>query len=380
MKLEFSDISFQPHDDFGYVQDSKDIMYLYYTVCIYKRKTKYIKTAKGSKKAQGWKLVAKRNVYDFPCLIQLIFILDTILHKEMDFDTCRKLNFQSGAIGYEQSLETEGFACDDFYEVKHRVVYEDESLSSIAYEEYCLYAGCSYDTQGDLQSEGIRNSYVTKMDLELLYECATSFLQNGIEEFNQSLRDKAASELFIGTENKLYKHNQKDNAIIDSIYTVGDYCDIIVRVGAITDKDMHSVQYLKTELVEITDTHIVIRNGIIEDENYEYTPIPDNTVIPINRIFHIFVNLDDSNKQRLYFNEEQIMKDFISLLTDSDKEEFQVKSIDELYKKWGDVLIDRSWMFREEHAFPIYLKGKTHQENVKYIAKKIIKTLKTKLT
>ena len=71
VKIEFSNGSFQGFDEYAYVKSTKDIMYLYYTMAIYKRIN------------NGWKMIGITNTHDFPHILDFITIAKFMLN-EMD--------------------------------------------------------------------------------------------------------------------------------------------------------------------------------------------------------------------------------------------------------------------------------------------------------
>ena len=148
IKLVFSNPSIQAHDDYSFVENINDILYYYYTIEIYK-KVYYRWDENRDEPVYKWSLVAKRNTHDWPCIEQLLYILEYM--KDLDIVlNGEKHEYQSGNVKYSKHFHTEGFACDDFYEIT-KYVNEDGKVDS-----YVVYIGCTFNTNGDLNSAGIR--------------------------------------------------------------------------------------------------------------------------------------------------------------------------------------------------------------------------------
>ena len=62
------------------------------------------------------------------------------------------------------------------------------------------------------------------------------------------------------------------------------------------------------------------------------------------------------------------MDDFYAIMSDEEKAEFAETPIDALVEKWFSAVVDRTWIFRDEHEF----------RNPKKTTKKIIKKIKKK--
>ena len=100
---------------------------------------------------------------------------------------------------------TEGFACDDFYEITKSVDSQGND------ERYIVYCGTTFDSQGDLNSSGIRTPYVTRNDIEELLLCVTNFINYSLEEHNKNAQLWASSYEVKG--NKIYEYGIVDESI-----------------------------------------------------------------------------------------------------------------------------------------------------------------------
>lgn len=337
MVLEFSNPSIQGYDDFIMLEDENQIMYYYYEVKIYKKINDW---DKNDNDIIRWELVSKRCTHDFPNIICLKDILICQLEDDTKVDG-QKHTYRDGSVRYSKTLSTDGFACDDFYEIT-KYVDEEEEQESEEYElyreedkrereRYIVYCGNTYDFQGDLNSSGIRTPYVYKEDIVALKECVEEFIKYSIEIHNKSI--ELYKESLGIKNNKLYEYKRNgkdiDKNIIEAMYTVGDNVSIV----KVTDN------------IE-TDIEDVVISNISEDT----VTVGDNMKINVSDIVYININ---PTKEMYEYKEEDIAKDFLNILSEDEIEEFYKNSIYSLLKKYKSAIIDRTSMCREEHNFDI---------------------------
>ena len=337
IKLEFSDASFQAFDEYGYVKNLHDIMHHYYTVSIYKYEyiTTREKIGKDNKIIEEsiykWKLITQRSTYDFPCISQLQLILEQFINDKIDVKrTGEIIKYKSGAIDYSKRLSTEGFACDDFYEVTKYV----DKYNKLLY--YTLYIGCTYDLQGDCNSAGIRLNQVYKEDIDELYKCVNVFIEDTIAKHNENILQnfKSKKQKFISKDNKLYEMQTRNS--IESIYCVNDNVDI-TYLNYISDTEFNSIDLDNIIIQDITDNCITC----VDNTKKEY-------VINIKNLLLVSCNINDD---KLAYNVEEITNDFYNILNDQEKDEFKRLTQNQIFKKYSSAIIDRTWMCREEHEF-----------------------------
>lgn len=326
MVLEFSSPSIQGFSDYINLTSEEEIMYYYYSVKIFKKTIEYDDNEKEIVKL---KLVSKREISDFPNIQQLKWIIDYHLNDNTIVDG-QKIIYQSGDIRYSKVMETEGFACDDFYEIIKSVDSKGKD------DRYIVYCGTTFDIQGDLNSSGIRTPYVNRKDIEELFKCVCDFIQYSLNEHNQ--RVKIWANRYELKNNKIYEYNSDDKIInkdnIESIFAIGDTLNIITVTNNKED------DYDKVIITKIEGENITLNNGDI---------INSNSIVYIS---------NEPNDEMLKYKEDEIAKEFIGILSSKEKEEFKNCNIDKLLKKYKMAIIGRTWMCREEHAFDIdYDKG-----------------------
>lgn len=347
MVIEFSDPSIQGFSDYINLKREEEIMYYYYTVKIFK---KIIEWDDNDNEVTKWKLVSKRSTSDFPTILELKWILDYQL-KDNTIINGQKIEYNSGAIKYSKVMATEGFACDDFYEITKSVNSEGKD------DRYIVYCGTTFDTQGDLNSSGIRTPYVCKKDIEELFKCVTGFIQYSLDEHNKQV-DKYNISFDI-KDGKIYEYVVDDNIVnknkIESIFAIGD------TVGIKTVIDNKEYDYDNITISEIKNKDIELSNGDI-----------------INGQYIVYMN-NNPTDEMLRYKENNIAKEFANILSEQEIEEFKNCNIDELLEKYKMAIIDRTWMCREEHEFAIDYNQGNMIGVVTPIVKNIINIIKTNL-
>lgn len=360
MKLVFSDASFQAFDDCAYVKDVNNILYLYYDVDIYSHSYIY---NKNGKECKNWNKVASVKTYDFPTILQLQSMLNKMLNEEIALEDCRKINYYAhnefDSIGYEYICRTEGFFCDDHYQIT-RILRKKEGISDNI--SYMFYAGASIDSQGSISSIGM-TTYSTEEGMKKLLECVNTFIKDTIDKHNENVREYNKENINTYMkfgENRMLCTKKGDEAI----FTINEKLNSITTIeNDLDSNDFYSEKYKNVQIKSIDEDGIVICNGYLckGDENF-IKDIEKNVKISYKKIISVYNEIDDTV---LHYNEMQIIEDFINnILTDFELEEFEKNDLKYLYDKWGNIIIDRYWMFRTEHNFETFIKEKDMEENV----------------
>ena len=365
-KLILSKGSFQAFDDYSYVKDVKDIMYLYYNVEIFAKYYNYDEDSEIEK--FEWKKISECYVYDFPGIIQLKYILEKLLSNDIPLEEYRKFKyFNSNAIGYEYRLGTEGFANDDHYEVVKEISINESDKR----ESYTFYMGCKINPQGDRSSIGVRTNYINRVDLENLLRMIDTFIQDCIKVHNDNNMEylEGALKSFSVNDSKLMETDKKGNVL--NIFLQGDIVTLSVLEGLLLENNFYSIEYNDVKIIEIKEKEI----------SFEY--IVDGEIkvvsVSIDKIFSVFNELLSEESYKLYWNELDICDDMMSLLSECDKEEFRHNNEEFLFEKWKECIVNRYWLCREEHNLPIRQEDKGNHENVYACAKEIIVMLKEKM-
>lgn len=299
MILEYSEPSIQAFQEYLPVKDFKDIMYYYYTVKIFKK-------IDNSKEI----LVSERDVYDFPCIDELKWIIEHQLNNNPTING-QKIEYQSGDVRYKETFESEGFACEDFYSISKST---DENNKN---ERYSIYIGTTYDDNGDLTSNGIRTPHINRIDLKELLKCVDSFIQYSIDKNNNEL--EKLNDKFIIKDDKLYEYDYENN--LDNIYVIGEFIKNITFID--NNKQCEEVDLIISDLRR---DKVFFKGGLClftKDIRYMYSKVQDN---------------------KLTYNEQQCAEDFTSILNTDEKHEFISNDVNELLLKYKNAIVNRTKM------------------------------------
>lgn len=348
MILEFSNPSIQGYSSFLPLKNREDIMYYYYTVRIFK------KVSNWNGKTKKVKLVGETTTHDFPVILELEFMLKNLI-KENITKYGQKIRYRNDKERYAKTLATEGFACDDFYEITRNV--NEDNVD----DYYNVYCGVSLNADVNLNSNGIRIGDISKKDVLELLKCVSGFIDYSIEESNKFInQDKYYFEICsTSSSTKInsysYKNDVLDKEIIKSIYDISDKLDIVTIVGD------NEFSYYGVSINSIKQDTLLLNN---------HQSIDKNTIVDIS---------NSPTEEMLKYKEAEIAKDFLSVLSDNEKEEFKDWEIERLVMKYENAIIDRTWLCREEHQFNIdYVKG-DRLTQIKPIVLELIKTIKERV-
>lgn len=361
IRLEFSNPSGQAHDEYAEITSINEIMYYYYDVKIYKHVVVSYLDDENMTEVYRWKLVAERHTYDFPCIEQLKGIIEYLLDKK-DKKDCQVIRYRSGDVAYNYTLSTEGFACEDFYQIS-------KTFGGKRKASYNVYVGCSFDTQGDLNSQGIYCSYVSESDIKELLKCINSFFEYTITSHNKHTYEynKMTQDSLKIHDNRLYMYMHQYNILcpnyeeIESIFCINDNIDINYLVN---NKTIDYDGVIIKEFIEETNSVKII------NRNHDYVTIPLNTVVHINQ---------NAPKEKLIYNVEQIKNDFYNIMSNSIKQDFLNLDLEDLFKKYSSAIVDRTWMCRTEHNLAPLVPDNGKHENVYEHVKNIIRKLKEQI-
>ena len=365
VKIEFSNGSFQGFDEYAYVKSTKDIMYLYYTMAIYKRIN------------NGWKMIGITNTHDFPHILDFIAIAKFMLN-EMDntipLDDYQKIKNNRGKYTlYSYSMETDDFSHDDFYRITKNIRKHSGEPDTLYYD---MYIGTQLDVDSGTTTSGINLSFVKEEELKSLLQTAEDFMNHIIKKTNKNIRNRNIEEMnsYETYKGKLYKNNKSS---IEEVYT-GDEKDISITClcGDINTNDYSSIYYEHTNITGIENGNIKIVGGYSTNRSGKTTKI--DKPITINPSTVLFISKDIPEEQ-LKYNEEEIADDFWSILDEEEKEDFANLSKEELFTKWGNAIINRTWMCRGEHLYKVKRKENVYGvESVADNVKKVIEILEKK--
>lgn len=344
MVLEFSNPSMQAFSEHAFVKCDEEIMHYYYSVKIDKKTHRWDEEDNESTEQT---LICERNTHDFPRILNLKKMIEFQLQDNTVLGG-QKIEYTNGDFRYSKALETEGFGCDDCYEIRKSVDSDGKN------ERYTVYCGTTFDAQGDRNSVGIRTPYVDRKDVEALLACVNEFVQYTIEEHNEQI---GLWNNTYGVENgKIYEYgiseNEVDKNVVEAMYVVGESLNI---VSLTANKE---TEYNEVVLSKIEDDAVYLTNG---------------ERLAVESICYVTNRPTD---EMVKYKEDQIAKEFGAILSPIEKEEFKEKSVEFLFHKYGSAIINRTWMCRVEHEFNIDYKTGDMVNAVSPVVKDVITRVK----
>lgn len=344
-KLEYSDPHIETFNGEVEISSEKAFMYYYYTLKVFK------KSRNGR-----WKKITEVETFDFPGITSLRENILTLLDLDITIDG-QKCYYKDGSIMYSYKADNLGFACEDYYELTK------EMNSRIKKEIYSIFVGTCISVEADINFEGVKISNIYEPDLKELIDCINAFLDYSIKSYNDSMKEYVNLEINSKkvVAHKLYTYKIEDNKItdmIDYIYCIGDFLD---------------VDYLESENKEVKKNNIEGKVVQITKDSIEIESLRgEKKTLDTDSLLFISSNVGE---EKLKYKEEDIFKEFKSLMTSFDKNFFKNNSEEEIFRVYSDAIAGRSWMYRDEHEFP--KTKKDERENVEEVIKSVITKLKS---
>lgn len=357
IKIQFSKPNIQAYPEFDTLDDDKKIMYYYYNVKILKKVATY-KNIDEDKPIYKWKTLTEINTYDFPCIQQLKDIINYQINNNPTKNG-QKIRYLDGDIKYKETLSTEGFACDDFYEISK--YSDDKGLEN----HYSIYFGCTLDIQSSMDNEGIRINYIDEEEIKELLKCVNDFISFSINLYNKTITtyNKLHTKNKEIISGKIYEYTIEKNKInknkIENIFVINDFGNFTCVKKK--NKKYETIEYEKMSIQKINKSSITLNNNI---------------EIPINELLNIY---DDIPKEKLNYNIDDITQDFIDILDDKEKEIFKKEKLENLIQKYKMPLINRTWMCRPEHKFDIDYDSGDSIDTINPIIKEVIINIKNNI-
>lgn len=364
MRIEFSDSSMQPWDGILYPHSVKDVLYYYYNVKVYLKKEK------------KWKKKVEINTYDAPAVVGLQAILEKMLNGEIPQEDYMQVAVPESSVAlFSYRMNTEGFVNEDFFEVIHNIRTQDGKAVA---EWYDLVAGGSEYNMSDY-SVCVRYGSLSKEEIQELKKCVDAFIEASLAKERE--KEKTHLEKAVGScktqEGKLYQYKE-DGKSLEAVFCVDDKINVSILVGDIGDKYPKEISY-ESVLTDISEGEIELTGGI-KRERMDYCSMEGiQTRLPVDKIIYINHELDNDDP-RLMYDEEEVYKDFRSILTGKELSELKKEDEKILFEKWKDAIIDRTWMCRDEHPFQETTGGENAIETAEAVVMEIIKKIKKEET
>lgn len=196
------------------------------------------------------------------------------------------------------------------------------------------------------------------------------FIDKSIKAFNkeQDKNIQLEAGARVVKNGKLYEYKDRIKGIagcnkLESVYIPGDSLDFKIKTKK-DDKDIF-VDFHNCRLVSVEDGFITVTDGYKTVHQKPESLEGQQVRVPVETIMYSNA-IEPSAKLR--FSKKQCMDDFYAIMSDEEKAEFAETPIDALVEKWFSAVVDRTWIFRDEHEF----------RNPKKTTKKIIKKIKKK--
>lgn len=360
VKVEFSEPSIQAGESVVHAETAKDILYYYYTMTVYRRNDK-----------KKWKKEFISYACDFQALLCVNGMAEELLKDDFDGGTWQKTQIpdSDGIIWYKKSIDTAGIINEDIYRLARTVrIDEDEKL-----DWFTVDVGSGNDPRFAPYTGGaafVSFDMLKREDFMAFVNTVKDFIDKSIKAFNQE-QDKNI-QLEAGARvvknGKLYEYKDRIEGIarcnkLESVYISGDSLDFKIKTKK-DDKDIF-VDFHNCRLVSVEDGFITVTDGYKTVHQKPESLEGQQVRIPVETIMYSNA-IEPSTKLR--FSKKQCMDDFYAIMSDEEKAEFAETPIDALVEKWFGAVVDRTWIFRDEHGF----------RNPRKTTKKIIKKIKKK--
>lgn len=360
VKVEFSEPSIQAWESVVHAKSVKDILYYYYTMTVYRRNDK-----------KKWKREFISYACNFQALLCVNGMAEELLKDDFDGGTWQKTQIpdSDGIIWYKKSIDTAGIINEDIYRLARTVrIDEDEKL-----DWFTVDVGSGNDPRFAPYTGGaafVSFDMLKREDFMAFVNTVKDFIDKSIKAFNQE-QDKNI-QLEAGARvvknGKLYEYKDRIEGIarcnkLESVYIPGDSLDFKIKTQK-DDKDIF-VDFHNCRLVSVEDGFITVTDGYKTVHQKPESLEGQQVRIPVETIMYSNA-IEPSTKLR--FSKKQCMDDFYAIMSDEEKAEFAETPIDALVEKWFGAVVDRTWIFRDEHGF----------RNPRKTTKKIIKKIKKK--
>lgn len=313
--VSFSEGSMEGGSDYDLITDEDSIRYFYYTIEIYRM-------VNGEKHT-----IVECRPYEFPSIFAMRGIIEHMLQAQPD-DTWSVLRDVDGFIEKRLSYETEGFFIGDYLMLQKTVTEEGFYYEmTIGAKEYC--------DMGEFIC--INTNTMHEDNVEEFYKCIDCFIKDTIEKSNAGIikyTELCSNDKKI-VDGRIIVYKVEDDCITDRYDHIvfqgqqNSVCTVRLENGDIVDMNM-------SEIKEIKEEDVVI---VYKDKEYTFN---------IKDILYIS---EDILECMLYWNIKMIVDDFVDIMSDSEKASFLCESVEFLQDKFGESIINRSWMCRHEHPF-----------------------------
>ena len=355
VKVEFSEPSIQAGESVVHAETTKDILYYYYTMTVYRRNDK-----------KKWKKEFVSYACDFPALLCINGMAEELLKDDFDGGSWQKTQIpdSDGIMWYKKSIDTAGI-----YRLMRTVrIDEDEK-----HDWFTVDVGSGNDPRFAPYTCGaafVSFDMLKREDFMGFVNTVKDFIDKSIKAFNQEQDKniKLEAGARVVKNGKLYEYKDRLKGIagcnkLESVYIPGDSLDFKIKTKK-DEKDVF-IDFYNCKLVSVEDGFITVTDGYKTCQQKPESLEGQQVKIPIETITYSNA-IEPSAK--LKFSKKQCVDDFYAIMSDEEKAEFAETPIDALIEKWFDAVANRTWTFRDEHGFrkPI----KTTKKIIKKIKKR----------
>ena len=360
VKVEFSEPSIQAGESVVHAETTKDILYYYYTMTVYRRNDK-----------KKWKKEFVSYACDFPALLCINGMAEELLKDDFDGGSWQKsqIPVSAGIMRYKKSIDTAGIVNEDFYRMMRTVMIDDDDK----HDWFTVDVGSGNDPRFAPYTCGaafVSFDMLKREDFMGFVNTVKDFIDKSIKAFNQEQDKniKLEAGARVVKNGKLYEYKDRLKGIagcnkLESVYIPGDSLDFKIKTKK-DEKDVF-VDFYNCKLVSVEDGFITVTDGYKTCQQKPESLEGQQVKIPIETITYSNA-IEPSAK--LKFSKKQCVDDFYAIMSDEEKAEFAETPIDALIEKWFDAVANRTWTFRDEHGFrkPI----KTTKKIIKKIKKR----------
>lgn len=360
VKVEFSEPSIQAWESVVHAETTKDILYYYYTMTVYRRNDK-----------KKWKKEFVSYAWDFPALLCINSMAEELLKDDFDGGSWQKTQIldTDGIMWYKKSIDTAGIVNEDIYRLTRTVrIDEDEK-----HDWFTIDVGSGNDprfTPYTCEAAFVSFDMLKREDFMGFVNTVKDFIDKSIKAFNQEQDKniKLEAGARVVKNGKLYEYKDRLEGIagcnkLESVYIPDDSLDFKIKTKK-DEKDIF-VNFYNCKLVSVEDGFITVTDGYKRVQQKPESLEGQQVKIPVETI--MYSNAIEPS-EKLKFSKKQCVDDFYAIMSDKEKTEFAETPIDALIKKWFDTVANRTWTFRDEHGF----------RNPRKTTKKIIKKIKEK--
>lgn len=304
------------------LKDENDIFYYYYAIKIYRKDRDGIAHK-----------IFENITHDFPCIIELKYILEHLLDMMPD-ENWQTIHFgdEDDTIEKRYMMKTGGFGNDDKCSVT-KYIRENS-------EFYSFFFGFPQE-DGFGTAWGILLDKLEREEIESLLNCVKAFINYSIEYENKmialELKKERSNKVIENGKIYEFKTDKKlvDKTVIENIYVRGARLSSCHFLQNGECKDM---PYNNTIIDNIKRDSVILRNNLSDEL----------TEINIHDLLYIS---DDVAEELIKMDIDEIVDDFIGILSENEKDYFRNTPIDDIYHRYHEAIINRSWMCRTEHPF-----------------------------